>query len=68
MNHTELYFIVVTLSIGIGSGAGLSQKYGHLGFFLGLFGSVIITFSILIVCRNFSPRPKKSHKKDDNDD
>jgi hypothetical protein len=70
MNHTELYFLTISLSLGIGSGAALSQKYGYLGFlgglfggFLGgLFGSYAISFTILKIRQKISPRSSKYAK------
>ena len=66
MNQAELYFVIVTLSIGIGSGAGLSQRYGYIGFIIGLLGSLISCFLILSLFRRFSPKPKKSIRRKKN--
>lgn len=56
MNQSELYFLTITLSIGLGSGAALSQKHGWTGFFLGLGGSIVILFLILGLWRSLARR------------
>lgn len=63
MNQSELYFLTITLSLGLGSGAALSKTYGYLGFFSGLVGSIVILFLILCIWRRFAPRRNQSIKR-----
>jgi predicted MFS family arabinose efflux permease len=56
MNQSELYFLTITLSIGLGLGAALSHKHGWVGFFLGFAVSVISLFLILGLWRRIARR------------
>lgn len=63
MNQSELFFLTIALSLGLGSGVALSQKYGWLGFVTGFAGSVIFVFLFLGLCRILAVRRNNKDRK-----